>query len=320
LHRSALWYARHGWYVVPLYEPRFDGNGECIGCACEVWKRNSRNYPNDFKCESPGKHPRLSSWEEQASRDPQQIQSWWQRWPSANIGIAAGKSGILAFDIDSYKDTYAGDKLLSMADEETITNLSGGGGQHLIYRVPDGSYYTNANSSLPDGIDIRCHGGQFVAPPSVHPSGNRYQWEAEYGPHEIEVQPLPDHIRGILDSHMALNTSPVEFGDAEVSKPNLRQWRLSQRILKLINEAPENGLRSENDQSVITALVMRGASSDQIRAVFEHYPIGQQGKFADKGRQALQYLAHSIGHAQGWCNEKQQEEIQQRTEAFFGVR
>ncbi|GIV81690.1 MAG: hypothetical protein KatS3mg051_1044 [Anaerolineae bacterium] len=312
--KAALWYAKiRGWYVVPLHTPLFDEDGTCVGCTCEAWRR--RTTP-DYTCSTPGKHPRLRDWEANASNDPAVVASWWRRWPNANVGIAAGRSGLLMLDIDSYKDVYAGAELLSPEDEETLTSLSGGGGSHLIYAMPEGASYGNATGTLPPGIDVRGYGGQFVAPPSIHPSGRPYQWELGYGPHERDPLPVPERLRQLLDE---CNDAPVSvaFSDAQMEAPDLSIWRLSPRILSLIHDPPGRGERSEADQAVIAALVLRGASDDEIRAVFEHYPIGKEGKFHDKGPHAVHYLAHSIQRAREWARVRQRELAERRTDEFF---
>lgn len=313
--KAALWYARRGWYVVPLHAPLFDKDGALTGCTCEAWKRRDRP---GYECATPGKHPILSAWEDNASIDSSVIATWWQRWPWANVGIAAGRSGILDLDLDTYKDDYAGDSLLTQADEQTVTNLSGGGGAHLIYRLQEDDYYTNARGTLPKGIDIRCNGGQFVAPPSLHPSGLRYQWEIGYGPHEIELLPLPDAIRTVLDAYKRTQTAKVAFVQ-DVPPPPMEHLRLRKEIAELINLPPARGGRSEADQSVITALVAVGATDDEIRAIFTHYPIGKQGKFAEKGANALRYLTHSIGHARTWIDQKRDERADENTSRFFAA-
>jgi len=313
--KASIWYARHGWYVVPLHAPLFDHDGNLTGCTCEAWRRRKQE---GYTCPTPGKHPILSGWEDNASVDTNTIIDWWQRWPWANVGIAAGKSGILAFDIDSYKDTYDGVKVLSTSDENTITNLSGGGGAHLIYQLDEDDYYTNAKGTLPPGIDIRCYGGQFVAPPSIHPSGNRYQWEAGYGPHEIHPLPLPDAIRAILNKQLSMRKAQVVFTQ-DVPAPDMEHLRLRSEIIEMINNPPERGGRSEADQSVITALVAIGATDDEIKAIFTHYPIGKHGKFAEKGANALTYLTHSIAHARTWIDVKREEKADERTQQFFTV-
>jgi len=167
LARAATWYAKHGWTIFPLRpktkEP-FGGQG--VYCA---------------------------------SSDSDTVSGWWKRYPLANIGLHCGGSNFLALDLDEYKDTFGGDGFLGRDDEETVTNLTGGGGTHLLYALPEGTRYGNAKGNLPPGIDIRGWGGYIVLPPSVHPSGKPYQWESGYGPHEIEALPLPDRLRQILD-------------------------------------------------------------------------------------------------------------------------
>ena len=171
LARSALWYARHGWQVFPLRphtkEP-FNGLG--------VYS---------------------------ATADTDQIIDWWARWPQANIGLHCGGSGLLALDLDTYKDSFNGDGFLKRTDEETLTSLTGSGGTHLIYAMPTDRKYTNATGNLPAGIDVRGQGGYIVVPPSIHPNGNRYQWESGYGPHEIAPLPLPPALLRILDEARA---------------------------------------------------------------------------------------------------------------------
>lgn len=171
LHRAATWYAERGWKVFPL-RPRTKEPFATLGVY-------------------------------NATDDLAQIDEWWKRWPQANVGLHCGGSGLLALDLDEYKDSYAGARFLSRADEETVTNLTGSGGTHLLYRVPEGVKYTNATGNLPAGIDVRGHGGYIVVPPSVHPSGNPYRWEVGYGPHEIDVLPLPPKLREMLDAARA---------------------------------------------------------------------------------------------------------------------
>jgi hypothetical protein len=201
--RAALWYAQRGLYVFPLHEPVFTG-GECVGCTCEPWRHSGECKaktparwlaPGDH-CASIGKCPRVY-WRDKSTRDPDQIARWWRMWPTANIGIDCGKSGLVVLDADLYKDAYAGD--LSALDTETVTSITGGGGEHLWYAQPEGGQYGNGKGNLPAGIDVRGMGGYIAAPPSLHKSGNRYAFEIGYAPHEIAVAPLPLVVRQRID-------------------------------------------------------------------------------------------------------------------------
>lgn len=263
LAKSALWYAGHGWHIFPL-RPKTKDPFSDLGVY-------------------------------NATTDAQKITTWWKRWPDANIGLHCGASGLLVMDMDSYKEQYSGEELLAREHRQTITNLTGGGGEHLIYKMPQGKQYGNATGNLPPGIDIRGYGGYIVLPPSVHPNGSRYIWEEGFGPHEVRPLPLPDSICAILDE---ASTPIVEvFFKNILSSPDLSKWKLSQLI-----EACITGDRSRIDQAIITALVAAGATDDEIWAVFKFFPT--TGKYADKNGTGDKYLAHSIGKARGYLQQQ----------------
>lgn len=281
-------------YFVLLHEPRFDDTGKLTGCTCEEWRRANRD-PN-FVCRTPGKHPRFNDWEDRATNDPKEIRKLYRRFPTANIGLAVGKSRLLALDEDTYKESYKGRGLLAKEEEETVRQISGGKGVHTLYRMPPGKDYGNQTGDLPDGIDIRGHGGMIVLAPSLHPSGNRYQWENDYGPDEIDLLPVPARLCEILDrsQERSRGARAVHFDQVDTVCPDLSLWALSGATIERINEPAAVGSRSEHDFGVVLALCRAGATNDQIRAVFRHYPIGTRGKYAERGDR---YLSRTIENA-----------------------
>lgn len=162
--RAALDFAKRKWAVLPLYGIR-DGV-----CTC--------GRPG---CGKPGKHPCIKSGtgHSKATTDPDQICSWWDRWPDANVGIATGAvSGLLVLDVDTHR---GGDEslkvLLNGHPTNTPTAQTGGGGRHLYFAYP-GRKTRNAVGFRP-GLDIRGDAGIVVAPPSLHHSGRRYTWTSD---------------------------------------------------------------------------------------------------------------------------------------------
>lgn len=184
----ALKYAKLGWYVFPCHTPLSKPGWSC---SCEAWRRK---HNPDYVCDSPGKHPRTKAGLDDATTDEAQIRQWWRQSPKANIGINCGKSGLLVLDIDLYKDAYKGHDL--ELDEQTVTAISGGGGEHLFYR--QSGELGNRRKGIPDGIDVRGHGGYVVVAPSLHKSGNNYQWEVEHDPWERELKPVPPKLVELL--------------------------------------------------------------------------------------------------------------------------
>lgn len=169
----ALAYAGRGWPVFPIYETQ----GE--QCAC----RNA-------ECKHQGKHPRTRNGLTGASVDEETIKYWWGRWPNANIGIATGDaSGLYVLDVDEGGEEALCDYPARPDTPETIT---GSGGTHVLFRRPAGDKFKSQTGILPD-LDIRADGGYIVAPPSIHKSGDRYEWEL--GPDT----PLADPPQWLLD-------------------------------------------------------------------------------------------------------------------------
>ena len=70
---AALARVFEGWSVHPLFGI-VERNG---GLQCECQK--------GADCTTPGKHPRLTGWQEKATQDLAQVAAWWHQWPYANM-------------------------------------------------------------------------------------------------------------------------------------------------------------------------------------------------------------------------------------------
>jgi hypothetical protein len=98
--------------------------------------------------------------------------------PDANIGLSL--DGYLVIDVDP---RHGGDSSLVDIESQygplpkTRRARSGGGGEHIYFRLPAGVAVKNDNKGgLGTGLDIKAKGGYTLAPPSLHESGNRYTW------------------------------------------------------------------------------------------------------------------------------------------------
>jgi hypothetical protein len=174
---AALAYAARGWPVFPLHNPTK------TGCSC-----------GHADCTDRGKHPRINDWPHIATTDPEQIRRWWTRWRGANIGLLTGsRSGLVVIDIDPRN---GGDLTLGDLEAEhgkfpdTVEAQTGGGGRHLLHQYPEGDVRCGTDVLGP-GIDIKAEGGYIVAPPSLHASGLRYEWEVSSHPDDVTIAALP---------------------------------------------------------------------------------------------------------------------------------
>jgi hypothetical protein len=148
-HNTANQYAQRGWRVVPIV---------------------------------PGeKRPALNQWQHAATTDTATIDRWWSGEHSGcGVGIATGEqSGIWVLDIDDRDALYELEREHGELPP-TLTSITGSGGEHQVYLWPaDGRTIHNSASGFIQGIDVRGEGGQIVAPPTIHPNGNPYEWDEQ---------------------------------------------------------------------------------------------------------------------------------------------
>ncbi len=187
--KAALIYAaKLGWSVLPLHSIKAGV------CTC-----------GKADCTSSGKHPLLRNGVKGATLNTKVIRSAWGRWPFANVGIATGAaSGFFVLDVDG---EIGGESLKELEAEHgkipaTIEQITGGGGRHLLFKSPKNINIGN-KVRLFDGIDIRGDGGYIVAPPSIHISGRRYEWEISSRPFEVEMAEPPKWLIELIQQSSA---------------------------------------------------------------------------------------------------------------------
>jgi hypothetical protein len=156
----------------------------------------------------------LIRWEEYQRRLPteEEIRAWWSQWPNANIGIVTGAiSKLVVVDIE--KDGNC------EGLTPTVISRTGGGGFHYYYQHP-GGVIKNSVKNLADKVDIRGDGGYAVAPPSMHKTGNRYEWEV--GPDDVDLAPLPDEIIKRIKELDKKHTSHKQFSYGKINNEGIR--------------------------------------------------------------------------------------------------
>jgi hypothetical protein len=84
--------------------------------------------------------------------------------------------------------------------------VSTGKGQHLYFRHPGGKL-NNSVRKLRD-VDVRADGGYVVAPPSVHPSGQAYEWLVSLD--ETPIAKLPAWLLKLLKATDRTSSDEVE--------------------------------------------------------------------------------------------------------------
>ncbi|MBX3387412.1 MAG: bifunctional DNA primase/polymerase [Phycisphaeraceae bacterium] len=239
LLEAALAYAARGWPVFPLHKPT--STGDHPQCSC-----------GKADCPSIGKHPRTKSGLKNASNDPAQIRSWWSTWPDANIGVCTGpESGLVVLDVDPRHD---GDKTLAALVAEhgdlpaTVEAATGGGGQHYLFKHPGGKVRSR---NVAEGLDCKGDGGYIVVGPSLHASGNRYQWVEGRAPGDVEVAEIPAWLQSLIDNPEKKTTTGKRQRKA---KPSLHS-----------TDPIPDGQRSDTLISIAGTLRRQSFGEDEIR-------------------------------------------------------
>lgn len=222
-----------GFALLPMHFP-FERDGR-LQCSC------TRD-----DCPQPAKHPfgrLVRNGVKDASKDPETVERWFTK-SSINMAIATGAvSGIIALDVDPRHD---GDETLAALEQkhgplpETWRFLTGGGGEHILFRHP-GSRVSNSAGSIGPGLDLRGDGGCIVAPPSRHVSGRSYAISVDHHPDDI---PLADAPSWLLKTAVAAR---------KVNKAKkAAEWRAITR------DGVANGARNETIAKLSGLLIGRG--------------------------------------------------------------
>jgi putative DNA primase/helicase len=131
-----------------------------------------------FPCESGAKRPLTRNGHWDATTDRRAIERWWERWPSANVGLPTGQeSGIVVLDVDVEDgglDSLARLERVGTPVPKTARTRTGGGGVHIFFRYPGGKEIRNSAGLLGPGLDVRGEGGYVVVPPSQ--TQGPYEW------------------------------------------------------------------------------------------------------------------------------------------------
>lgn len=204
-------------------EQHFDDNVEdttplaydMLAYALEYAKAGFRVFPLTPCDKIPLKGTRGCS---EATNDISKVTKWWSDNPFCNIGISTG-NGIVVIDVDEGEGKSGEDSIGKWQEvngklPDTMTSITGKGGRHIIYKC-DCDYHNQVN--VIKNIDVRGNGGYIVAPPSIHPNGNRYRWDGDFSADRIAI--VDDTAKKLIGSAPTppptIPTSPI------IAKPSL---------------------------------------------------------------------------------------------------
>ena len=238
-----------------------------------------------FPCRAD-KKPFTQNGFKDASTATAQIDSWWRRWPEAQIGIDCGRAGIAVIDLD-LKPSENKDGIAAFArlqDEHGLARCgliasTPRGGRHYVYAMPDPPIGNGIDVIAGSGIDVRASGGYIVVPGPSSPGrewvlGDPFEkWEEADGTWSTHIGPMPQWIRDVIAKPRAA-TSLSEGCDSAGAVPiDPRQHAdIVEALTHIDGEGRNNWLR------VGMALKSTGAKQ-QARALWDEWSQRWPHKF-----------------------------------------
>ena len=235
-------YAARGWVVHPL--ARHDDTGI-----------------------SPGKRPLLPEWQK-LTKTPDNIGSYIQK--GNNIGLVCGKaSGVTVIDLDHMlflEDIFKGFEL------ETLRSRRTEGREHIYFQY-DPEISSRKHPAL--GIEILSEGHSAVLPPSVHKSGEVYNW-INLGAPVIQMSAgFKANLKLLFKTNDELNGMLAKcrscFRDVIKQKPNVHGADGREYMLAVCTDLKAAGAKEEHIR--MFAKLMYCEEYDEKHTLTEWYHI-----------------------------------------------
>jgi hypothetical protein len=123
------------------------------------------------------KRPYMTNWLQytRTRANKQTVINWFNSLTGAGIGVVTGKvSNMVVLDIES-DCPYPIEDILKRYPTQMYSR-TGSGGYHLFYQYPTNVPRVANRVGIFERADLRADGGFIVLPPTIHPSGGRYEW------------------------------------------------------------------------------------------------------------------------------------------------
>ena len=252
-------------------------------------KLRDMDWKSVIPLHNPGKRPIDNGWEAYSQSEPTdcEINRWGKLYPGAGIGLVSGPDGVIAVDLD-FLDLAKSARALNIAAETLgatpLVRVGQAPKTMLFYRAaadldPGGRAF--------GGYELYRHSGQVVLY-SVHPDTRQpYRW-TEARPEDVSPSGLPVISQSMLDAFKTEMEPLCETTKRFCDKGDSRLGGASGasvtgKVLSLMNRAEKDPLKIAADcvsdaaegsrhytmVGAVTALVMKGYTSAEIRAALE---------------------------------------------------
>ncbi len=242
LHAAALRYAQRGIPVFPV-----------VGK-----KPHPRYAPNGFNS---------------ATRDADQINNWFSNGASpTGIACEPGAIGALVIDVDERNNGL--DSLARLEQKfgtlpPTSTALTPGPGEHRWFALPAGITVRSRNAAFGDeypGVDVKSAAGYVVLPPSTHPNGGSYCWDA--ADNDRASLKEPQWLAALVDGQRNATRTAIPGVDDDERIPSGKRRDV---LLRYAGRLRRNGTGAAAIEDALLALNRRQSDpplpDDEVRAL-----------------------------------------------------
>lgn len=223
-----------------------------------------------FPCEPRTKRPLTRHGFKDATSDAAQIRSWWQKYPTALVGVPTGSaSGMVLIDIDGTPDSV--DYILANPELEAARQHNTRRGLHYWFRAPPGETIRCSTSKLARGVDVRGEGGYGIWWPAAGLAAS--------GPDIDQLPELPPRLLERVVPHKKVSTAQTEAASA--STDALKGAQNLQRLRELLRWHDPDAPYDEWLRVLMAAHAMTDGSEDALRACDEWSKGSQKYKGLD---------------------------------------
>jgi hypothetical protein len=203
-------------------------------------------------------------WRSMASTDPDEITSWWTKFPHDNVGIDCGKSGILVIDLDSEE---AADHWDEVWDEHEDNSWDDGRypvvetrrGWHVYFTQPHPPVGNPKQHRLGEGIDVKGAGGMVVGPGSVI-DGHEYALVAG---NLADVPPCPGWLVSLVRPRRVKSDYTKEQERRKRERP-IGGWGAKLLVKQAVNQISNAPPGTRNDRLNTWAYQLRNVDADDV--------------------------------------------------------
>ncbi len=238
-----------------------------------------------FPCMPRSKAPATSNGFKDATTAEEKIRRWWTENAEYNIGVPTGElNGFWVLDVDGNEGKQSLQQFVGKIPPDTPQVKTGSGGLHLYFAWSENLGLHNRVGDkygpLP-GLDVRTNGGYVVAHPSIHESGESYEWVGESREPTEAPENLVDALRRRTEGLVAFVEATIDEGSRNATlfsraRSLFRQGYNETEVFCCVWMVNENRCTKMLGKDEVAQIVRSAAKYERGELKVSHKPRGEK--------------------------------------------